>query len=145
VSRGALRAALDALIEERLVERNPGFGHPLRPEYILTPDGERIGSACARFTRRLAREGAEEAVLRKWSGPLLLAARDGARHFRDLRAALPGVTDRALTLALKELGAAGLLERQVLAGYPPTTRYALTAAGREISASLHAIRRAIAL
>src|SRR5947207_13068422 len=37
VTRDSLRRTLSALIDDGLVERNPGYGHPLRPEYVLTP------------------------------------------------------------------------------------------------------------
>ena len=36
VTGESLRRTLAYLQEEGLVERNPGYGHPLRPEYLLT-------------------------------------------------------------------------------------------------------------
>ena len=36
VSRDSLRRSLDRLTQQRLVRRNPGYGHPMRPEYVLT-------------------------------------------------------------------------------------------------------------
>src|SRR5262245_41080710 len=44
---GAMRQSLDELIELGWVRRNPGYGHPLRPEYLLTRSGEKIAPACA--------------------------------------------------------------------------------------------------
>jgi DNA-binding HxlR family transcriptional regulator len=49
--------------------------------------------------------------------------------FAELRASLGGVNPRSLTLALKGMVAAGLVEREVLGGFPPTTSYRLTRAG----------------
>ena len=40
------RVTLSNLVDAGLVERNPGYGHPLRPEYLLTP--------AARASRRTA-------------------------------------------------------------------------------------------
>jgi DNA-binding HxlR family transcriptional regulator len=51
------------------------------------------------------------------------------------RAALP-VTPRALALALRELEVAGLVEREVLATRPPSTRYRVTRAGGRIVRAL---------
>ena len=56
-SPGACRATLDALIELGLVTPNPGYGHPLRPEYILTPAGESLTEPAAAFERTARRLG----------------------------------------------------------------------------------------
>ena len=47
LSRSALAASLAQLQEAGWLRRNPGHGHPLRPEYILT--------AAGRADRRLLR------------------------------------------------------------------------------------------
>jgi DNA-binding HxlR family transcriptional regulator len=115
-----------------LVRRNPGYGHPLRPEYLVTDAGARAAAVCA----RLVAAAPEEVVnLRKWSIPAL-AALDSGRRFSELRANLPGVTARSLALALKDLQAARLVEREVLGGYPPSTLYRPTAAGRRLQSLL---------
>jgi len=75
-------------------------------------------------------------LLRKWSVPTL-AVLDDDRRFTDLRSALPGVTPRALALALRDLEAAGLVERDVVAARPPFAIYGATRSGR-------AVRRALA-
>src|ERR671932_1580387 len=49
VGRESLRRTLDALIELGLVRRNPGYGHPLRPEYLLTRRGEAVAGRLARL------------------------------------------------------------------------------------------------
>ena len=41
----SLRRTLRSLDHLGLVTRNPGYGHPLRPEYVFTPAGRRIGRA----------------------------------------------------------------------------------------------------
>lgn len=124
LSRDALRQTLDALIEAGLVMRNPGYGHPTRPEYILTDKGRRVAPSCARILREVRRGGTEDVVLKKWSMPILLALGRESRY-GELRRAV-GATPRALTLALKELMARGLVERRVQEGFPPATSYVLT-------------------
>jgi DNA-binding HxlR family transcriptional regulator len=127
VPRETLSRTLTALIEGGLVTRNPGHGHPLRPEYLLTPSGAQVAPGCLTLLDVLPDR---ELSLKKWSVPVLAAVGRGAR-FSDLIVELPA-SPRALTLALKDLQALGLVEREVVEGYPPTTRYRPTTAGRRV-------------
>jgi DNA-binding HxlR family transcriptional regulator len=118
VTRDSLRRALDALIALGYVRRNEGYGHPLRPEYLIT-DAGREASALA---GRVSRSGARDTLLRKWSVPVL-AELSAPRRFSELRSSLPGVTPRALALALRDLEGAALVRREVLPTRPPSTVY----------------------
>jgi DNA-binding HxlR family transcriptional regulator len=131
-SREAVRLTLADLIGHGWVRRNPGYGHPLRPEYVLTASGARIAPACARLIAALRRLRAEAIGLRKWSLPVLGLLRGGAARFGALRAGLP-ITDRALAQALKGLEEAGLVERRVVDDYPPHPLYRLTPRGRRVA------------
>jgi DNA-binding HxlR family transcriptional regulator len=137
VGRESLRRAVDGLLALGFACRNPGYGHPLRPEYLVTAEGRRAGDVCARVLA--AARGEDDLLLKKWSVPTL-AQLDEPRRFSELRAALPGVTARALALALKELEERGLVEREVLGTRPPSTVYRPTAAGRRVTAPLLAGR-----
>jgi DNA-binding HxlR family transcriptional regulator len=128
VGRESLRRTLESLVELGLVARNPGYGHPLRPEYVLTRRGESAARRCA----ALLAEAGDEVLLRKWSVPVLAVLSAPAR-FSELRVSLPGVTPRALALALKDLRSAGLIERRVEDAYPPTAIYAATARARKLT------------
>jgi DNA-binding HxlR family transcriptional regulator len=130
LSRDALRQTLDALIEVGLVMRNPGTGHPTRPEYVLTEHGRRVAPLCAGVLQELRRHGIEDGVLRKWSMPII-AALGAERRYGELRRAV-GATPRALTLALKDLVGLGLVERRVHDGFPPSTTYRLTPESRAL-------------
>jgi DNA-binding HxlR family transcriptional regulator len=136
LSRESLRRTLAALIEGGLVGRNPGYGHPLRPEYVLTSAGERIAGACRPLVERLRRNELEEVGYKKWSMPVVYALGGGARRFSELREALEGISPRALALALKDLEAAGLVDRRVTDDYPPATVYRLTTIGRPLATLL---------
>jgi DNA-binding HxlR family transcriptional regulator len=134
LGRESLRRTLDALIALGLVERNPGYGHPLRPEYVLTAAGAEAAARCRRLLDALGDD--RDLALRKWSLPVLVAL-ERAGRFSELRDALPGVTPRALALTLKDLQAAGLVERVVEdAAYPPTVRYTATRAARPLQRAL---------
>jgi DNA-binding HxlR family transcriptional regulator len=136
VSGESLRRTLAALIESGLVGRNPGYGHPLRPEYVLTSSGEHIAAACRPLVERLRSDGLEDVALKKWSMPVVFALGDAPRRFSELREALEGISPRALTLALKDLEAAGLVDRRVTDDYPPATVYRLTRTGRPLATLL---------
>jgi DNA-binding HxlR family transcriptional regulator len=131
VGRESLRRALDGLLELGLVRRNPGYGHPLRPEYLVTDAGRDAARLCA----GVLAAGDADVLLRKWSVPTL-AQLDRPRRFSELRGSLPGVTPRALAPALRDLEAAGLAEREVLPTRPPSTLYRATAAGDRVRAAL---------
>lgn len=136
VGNESLRRALAQLIEDGFVERNPGHGHPLRPEYRLTAAGRRVAPACARVWRLLRAWDAEEPGLRKWSLPLAVALGDEAHAFSDLRARLPGITDRALALSLRTLEDAGLVARDLVDARPPRADYRLTRRARRLVPAL---------
>ena len=130
VSRESLRRTLAFLTETGLIQRNPGKGHPLRPEYLLS--NPQLGADAAVLTDLLEDLGVTDVGLKKWSLPTLtLLVED--RRFSELRRALPTVTPRALTLTLKDLEAAGLTTRTVTATYPPTTTYHATTPGLQLA------------
>ncbi len=131
VGRESLTRALDALVAQGLVRRDTGYGHPLRPEYLLTGKGRR---AAALSTRVLA-AGDPDVLLRKWSVPIL-AELGESRRFSELRATLGEITPRALALALRELEAARLVRREVLPTRPPSTVYRTTPRGRRVHDAL---------
>jgi DNA-binding HxlR family transcriptional regulator len=133
MSRESLRRTLTALIDGGLVGRNPGYGHPLRPEYVLTRAGEAIAAACKPLVDTIRRRGLEDVGFKKWSMPVVYALASEPRRFSELRDALAGISPRALALALKDLESAGLIERRVTSDYPPATIYRLRGNGRPLA------------
>jgi DNA-binding HxlR family transcriptional regulator len=135
VGRESLSRALDALVELDYVRRNEGYGHPLRPEYVVTEPGREASILAARVTASPARE----TLLRKWSVPVLAQLTE-PRRFSELRAELPGVTARALALALRDLESALLVRRDVLPTRPPSTVYRRTDAADTLLGHRDAMR-----
>jgi DNA-binding HxlR family transcriptional regulator len=129
ISRASLRRTLDALIETGFVMRNAGYGHPLRPEYVLTDRGRRVAPAASALLDALRRRNAERVGLKKWSLPILLVLTTGHRY-SEVRELLPGITSRGLSLALSELCGAGLVERHASTTVRPS--YRTTARGRPL-------------
>ena len=132
VSRASLTASLKHLIELRLVSKNPGYGHPMRPEYILTERGRQIGESCFRLTKALTNAADVELALRKWTLPLVAAIGEDVRRFSELRRLLPEATSRAIALALKPMSERNWIKRSIIDEYPPTAGYALKPKGRRI-------------
>jgi DNA-binding HxlR family transcriptional regulator len=144
LSRESLRRTLAALIEGGLAARNPGYGHPLRPEYVLTARGARVAPVCGDLVAGLRELGVEETALKKWSLPIVLAlGGPGRRRFSALQEALREITARALALALKDLTAADLVDRTVTDGYPPASLYSLTRAGARLLPVLRRLEAAL--
>lgn len=124
---------LQRLIHFGWVIRNPGHGHPMRPEYVLTPAGARLAPWCARAMGVIGGLGAEKVAFRKWSLPITLAIHSGRQRFSEMKAFLPGVTARALAMALKELQAEGFVQQCVVEGHPPTSYYEMTPRAKRLS------------
>lgn len=141
LGRESLKRILRALIDARLVRGNPGYGHPMRPEYLATRRGSRLGPVCEALRARLERHGSPEQTLRKWPLPVLLAMHLSDGRFNQIRALLPGITPRALTGALRDLLELGLASRVVEDRYPPLTTYRLTRAGRALVPPLTRLAR----
>jgi DNA-binding HxlR family transcriptional regulator len=137
LSKDALSRTLNALIEQDLVMRNPGYGHPLRPEYILSAKGNQIGQAVFELVQTLERLEMTEIALKKWSLPIILILRDQPR-FTDILEQLPGLTTRALALGLAQLSQAEILEPfEGIAGSRKS--YRLNLRGRELAANITAL------
>lgn len=132
----AIRQALDELIALGLVVRNPGYGHPLRPEYILTETGEAAAAICETINEHIVRRGWGDVAYRKWSLPTLLAVHRGSERFAAIRTSLGTATDRAVALALGSLCGAEVLTGRSLATDARAVLYGLKAPGREIALGL---------
>lgn len=136
LSRSVLAASLTQLIEAGWIARNPGHGHPLRPEYVLTKSGRPIAAAAVRIAAARDALGLAPDDLSRWALPAIRRMIGGPARFSELRAALAPVTPRALSLALKQMEAAGLINRVLAGTYPPTATYALSGNGKQLAAAL---------
>jgi DNA-binding HxlR family transcriptional regulator len=81
-----------------------------------------------------------EMVGGKWKGVILYFLLSGTLRFSELRKKIPGITQRMLTLQLRELESDGLVERTVYAVVPPRVEYALSPWGRSLEPVLRAMR-----
>lgn len=65
----------------------------------------------------------------------------GGCRFGELRRKLPGITQRSLTLQLRELEAAGLVRRTVFAEIPPHTEYCQTEEAKDLTGVYMELKR----
>jgi DNA-binding HxlR family transcriptional regulator len=75
----------------------------------------------------------------KWKTVALYHLMDEPRRFSELQRRLVGVTQRMLTLQLRELEADGLVHREVYPQVPPKVEYSLTELGRSLEPIIRAM------
>ncbi|MGW8888465.1 winged helix-turn-helix transcriptional regulator [Streptomyces sp. NPDC055749] len=78
---------------------------------------------------------------KRWTGPIVSVLMQQPVHFADLRRAIPGISERMLSDRLSELGAAGLVVREVDEGPPLRVSYRLTEAGAAMEPALKELGR----
>jgi len=76
----------------------------------------------------------------KWKPLVIYYLTDGTKRFGELRKLIGGITQRSLTLQLRELEANGILTRVVFAEVPPRVDYTLTDFGRTLGPVLSAMK-----
>ncbi len=79
-------------------------------------------------------------LVRRWQLSILYAALSGALRFNEFADAITGISPRMLAERLRDLEAAGLVQRTVLPTSPPTVEYRLTERGRRLGPLLEAMR-----
>lgn len=80
-----------------------------------------------------------EVVGQRWSPSILLAMARGAERFTDISRAVSGISARMLTVRLKQLETANIVERTVVPTTPVTVRYGLTPRGVDLVNALQPI------
>jgi len=97
-----------------------------RPEPAVASqlvNGQEEDPVCEHFQR------AAEIIGRRWNPQLVRVLLAGPARYRDLKAAVPAISDHLLSRRLKELEEAGIVSRTVDSGSPVRVEYALTRAG----------------
>ena len=97
--RTAFAQSLAHLVALGLVERNPGHGHPLRPEFRLTAQGHAMAGVAHRIDALGLGEPGRLLLRRAWTVPVLAVSHQ-PRFFSQIKGDLAGITDRALSQSL---------------------------------------------
>lgn len=77
---------------------------------------------------------------RRWQLSIIYAALSGALRFNEFADAVAGISPRMLAERLRDLEAAGLVQRTVIPSSPPTVEYRLTERGRRLAPLIEAMR-----
>lgn len=106
---------------------SPAAPEPADP---AVPDAAPGQGYCAVFHRAI------ELIGRRWNGAIVRALLGGGQRFGELRAAVPGLSDRLLAQRLRELEHEGVVTQACSAG---GARYVLTAKGEALAPVVDAV------
>lgn len=97
------------------------------------PHGEAAAFACpVTFT--------VDVIGGKWKALILFHLMSGTRRFNELRRLMPEVTQRMLTLQLRELEADNIIVREVYREVPPKVEYSLAPLGETLVPLIRVMR-----
>lgn len=111
-SRTAFSASLEHLVTLGLLERNPGHGHPLRPEFRLTAPGTQAAEIASCIVSAVTNEAEFGLVRRSWTVPIL-ALTAKPQRFSSMKTSLNPITDRALSSSLHTLEERDWIHRDI--------------------------------
>jgi DNA-binding HxlR family transcriptional regulator len=77
----------------------------------------------------------------KWKTVVLWYLRKDKKRYNELRKLIPDITEKMLSLQLKQLEKDGIVLRKVYAEIPPRVEYSLTAFGKTLIPVVEAIAR----
>jgi DNA-binding HxlR family transcriptional regulator len=75
----------------------------------------------------------------KWSVLVVMTLSGGSRRFSELRREIPSISQRMLTLTLRNLERDGLVSRAVTPSIPPRVDYELTELGHSLTGPVTAL------
>ena len=68
----------------------------------------------------------------RWKILIIVSLENAPKRYGEIKKTIPGLTERMLTLQLREMEEDGLVKRTVFAEVPPRVEYELTASAREL-------------
>jgi DNA-binding HxlR family transcriptional regulator len=81
-----------------------------------------------------------ELIGKRWTGAIVDALLPSPRRFCEIAQAIPQISDRLLSMRLRELESEGIVERRVFDGSPVRVEYALTRKGHALEPAIGALR-----
>ncbi|MEM7424659.1 MAG: winged helix-turn-helix transcriptional regulator [Pseudomonadota bacterium] len=135
-SRTSFAASLDHLIRLGLLEKNPGHGHPLRPEFRLTEAGANAAQTASRIVGAVPDESEFAILRRSWPVPILALTAERQRY-SALKSGLVKITDRALSNSLRMLEERKWLKREIdTSERAPFPTYQAVNTGRMVNSAI---------
>lgn len=99
----------------------------------VTEDLKHQAQECQKVSKVLSRIGD------KWSVLVIMMLRDRPRRFNELKRGIEDISQRMLTLTLRNLERDGLVSRTVTPSIPPRVDYALTEMGHSLAEPVQAL------
>ena|SRR5688572_24923579 len=84
---------------------------------------------------------AVEMLGKRWTGAIVSSLLGGPLRFSELAQGIPQISDRLLSMRLRELEAGGLVARRVREGAPVRVDYELTPKGRALEPAIASLRQ----
>ncbi|MEM9617835.1 MAG: winged helix-turn-helix transcriptional regulator [Pseudomonadota bacterium] len=135
-SRTAFASSLNHLVELGLLEKNPGHGHPLRPEFRLTRKGATAAAMADSIIKMAPDDDALTIIRRNWTVPVL-AVTGAPKRFSIIKSGLSPITDRALSQSLCILEERAWLKREIdVSQRSPFPTYHAVNAGKRINQAI---------
>lgn len=91
------------------------------------PEERRDTRSCLKITQVLSRIGD------KWTVLIIILLRERGYRFNELKRGIDGISQRMLTLTLRNMERDGLVTRTVTPSIPPRVDYELTDIGRSLA------------
>ncbi len=86
-------------------------------------------------------ERAARILAKPWTPIVIRSLLGGPRRFSQIREYVGHISDRVLSLRLKELEREGIVERRVIPSSPVRVEYVLTQKGHELQQVVEAVQR----
>ena len=83
---------------------------------------------------------AVELIGKRWTGAIVFVLMDGPLRFSEVKLLVPDLSDRLLSERMKELEAAGIVERRVIDETPVRVEYALTEKGSDLEPVVRSLK-----
>jgi DNA-binding HxlR family transcriptional regulator len=104
------------------------------PAQSITRDFAGRNGVCPQYHQ------AVELIGKRWTGAIVDALLPAPRRFSEIAKAIPQISDRLLSIRLRELESERIVERRVFDGSPVRVEYALTPKGRALEPAIGALR-----
>jgi DNA-binding HxlR family transcriptional regulator len=91
-------------------------------------------ACCGKYHR------AVELIGKRWTGAILFVLMDGPLRFSEVKLLVPDLSDRLLSERVKELEAAGIVERRVIDNTPVRVEYAVTEMGADLEPVVRSLK-----
>lgn len=104
------------------------------PAHSITLDGAGRNGVCPYYHQ------AVELIGKRWTGAIVEALLREPLRFSEIAHAIPQISDRLLSMRLRELESEDIVKRRVFDGSPVRVEYTLTPKGRALEPAIGALR-----